>query len=299
MALMEKPTSEITLWPPLKYKVAHRVTSVDNWWKVAERYGIADPWTLIYFNFATDNPLYVNYYLYKLVGCRTETQDHKNFRFSSADTPGMIYIPPDGWKPPGALDPDSELARRAVLNVLSDPTLARVSFVYKGYSVGWPMFIGVANRIIDRRIAVRFDQTKVDKGEAEYGPLENTIFIGFKEASGTSRRAIIVHECVHAGLDVKKASGLIVREAECAAYIAQAWYASEREPGLVLGDPSDAENQTWQQQIFDVSHQIAKGLKEGKSLGSLGLEVSALESAILHEPKYASTHTHPSGYDGV
>ena len=130
MAQTDTPKPEITFWPPRDYAVAHKVKSEENWWKLAELYGRADPWDIIRFNFLTDNPLYVNYYLYKYVGCRKETQDHNNYRFSTDDSPGFIYIPREDWRPPGALDPESEIARRTVLSVLAGANLAAVSFSY-------------------------------------------------------------------------------------------------------------------------------------------------------------------------
>jgi hypothetical protein len=38
--------------------------------------------------------------LYHKVGCRSSTRDGKNYRFSSADSPGIVYLPSIGVTPP-------------------------------------------------------------------------------------------------------------------------------------------------------------------------------------------------------
>ena len=48
---------------------------------------------LAFFNFRTRNPPEINWYLYNKVGCRRVTHDGKNYMFSSADQPGVIYLP--------------------------------------------------------------------------------------------------------------------------------------------------------------------------------------------------------------
>jgi hypothetical protein len=48
---------------------------------------------LAFFNFRTRNPPEINWYLFNKVGCRKVTHDGKNYMFSSADQPGIIYLP--------------------------------------------------------------------------------------------------------------------------------------------------------------------------------------------------------------
>ena len=49
---------------------------------------------LIYFNFMTDNPDEVNWYLRRHVGCEKISPSGNNWMFSRRATPGYIYIPP-------------------------------------------------------------------------------------------------------------------------------------------------------------------------------------------------------------
>jgi hypothetical protein len=49
---------------------------------------------LIDFNFRTTNPAEVNWYLHYHVGCNQPSHDGYNWKFSSKDKPGIIYLPP-------------------------------------------------------------------------------------------------------------------------------------------------------------------------------------------------------------
>ena len=64
----------------------------DNWGSIASANRV-DVGALITFNFKTSNPDEINWYLREKVGCRMEAPDHDNYRFSSRDVPGIIYIP--------------------------------------------------------------------------------------------------------------------------------------------------------------------------------------------------------------
>src|SRR5690606_19675467 len=77
-----------------KYKVTDR----DSWISLAREKGM-QPWELIRYNYpglpvnqqqaATE----VNWYLQEYVGCKKLTVDRKNYCFSSAATPGEIWLP--------------------------------------------------------------------------------------------------------------------------------------------------------------------------------------------------------------
>ena len=305
MVLVKPPAKPLVSWPPIGHVKAHPIKDKENWWRLADRYHRKDPWDIIKFNFATDDPKEVNWFLQELVGC-TKSKDGLNYSFSSSDKPGLVYIPPDTWKPSagpikpspppppgGPLTPEDEVARRSVLNVLADPKLSRIDFTYRSYRVNWRLLIAVANRIIDRIIDVRYDSTLKNAAEYDYG--DDVMFLRFKSGLSETQRALVVHEAVHAGLDVKKAGDLDGSEAEAAAYLAQAIYAMAIfPPGDVLID-SDA----FMQAIFDRAWHVAEQLAAGKKFSELSLEMYALESAVASSPKYKKTAGKPSGYDGV
>jgi hypothetical protein len=82
----------------------YRVATGDGWYALAERPDVKSSGMtandLCYFNFKTRSPSEINWYLYHKVGCRMSTRDGKNYMFSAADQPGIIYLPKPGAPPP-------------------------------------------------------------------------------------------------------------------------------------------------------------------------------------------------------
>jgi hypothetical protein len=93
MALEKKPKKIV----PADYvpfgSFPYAVRDADNWWAVASRFKV-DVHYLIWFNFRTNVPEEVNWYLRERVGCTRTTADGKNFVFCGADRKkGVIHIP--------------------------------------------------------------------------------------------------------------------------------------------------------------------------------------------------------------
>lgn len=72
--------------------IPRRVRDGDDWARIAAQCGMSVN-ELIEFNFDTTDPYEVNYYLRVNVGCKKPTRDGNNWMFSSADKPGLIYLP--------------------------------------------------------------------------------------------------------------------------------------------------------------------------------------------------------------
>jgi len=86
------PVNKRGLWPPKNSKPYH-VRDNDDWWTVALWNNI-DVWDLIQFNFQTQVPEEVNWYLRELVGCKVSTDGGRNYSFRGADpAKGTIYLP--------------------------------------------------------------------------------------------------------------------------------------------------------------------------------------------------------------
>ncbi len=81
---------------PVAYRpagsVSYHVIDGDSWASLAAARSV-DPWWLIQYNFETRDPAEVNWYLQNRVGCKKTTLDGRNFEFSSAAKPGIIYLP--------------------------------------------------------------------------------------------------------------------------------------------------------------------------------------------------------------
>jgi hypothetical protein len=65
----------------------------EDWRSVARKFAV-DVKDLIFFNFLTNNPDEVNWYLSKYVGCTKISPSGNNWMFSNSANPGIIYIPP-------------------------------------------------------------------------------------------------------------------------------------------------------------------------------------------------------------
>lgn len=102
---MEKPVLRYPLgvdWRPpmsIPYRVKgsndkKEIAKRDTWISVARQHTL-DVDKLIWFNFQTEDPDEVNWYLRRNVGCNVPTPDGRNWMFSDSATPGIIYLPID------------------------------------------------------------------------------------------------------------------------------------------------------------------------------------------------------------
>jgi hypothetical protein len=90
--VMQAPRNPLPKGYIPKGAVPYKVTDHDSWAGLAKRHGV-DVWWLIKYNFETRDPDIVNWYLKNVTGCRTTTPDGHNWKFSSKDSPGTIYVP--------------------------------------------------------------------------------------------------------------------------------------------------------------------------------------------------------------
>lgn len=99
MPIEKKPTHPL----PPRYRpadgTAYQVKTGDSLQTVARGYGISEE-DLENYNFKTVNPAEINWYLRRNVGCVQATHDQKNWMFTSAARPGIIYLPPKQWHRP-------------------------------------------------------------------------------------------------------------------------------------------------------------------------------------------------------
>jgi hypothetical protein len=247
MPLTKKPNTVAT--PPADYASAHRVVDGDNWWTLRDRYGLKDVWDIIAYNFNTYDPKEVNWYLANKVGCVLTTADGKNYRFSSAASPGVIYIPKATWKADGKLgkmpsggdgpapgenaggsaDPDAPLTdddlrskASAVSTVRAAATLM-LEFVvpFSNYLVTKGKFQKVHTYLEEEYIRTRH-RPALGK-YAKYFIDGNEMHLGFREMGTAEQSGLIVHEAVHAMMDID-AQPIIDKHSEAAAYIAQMYY---------------------------------------------------------------------------
>ena len=196
---------------------------------MAWSWGLLDVWDLIYFNFGTDDPREVNWYMHHYVGC-WKSNDGKNFSFMDAD-PGLVYIPPLRYRRPAIEVADALDAKSAHF-----PYIA-----YKHIHIDRTYLLCISRYIRSRRIKVRFAATLGPDIAAVYH--DNTIWLGGHAfTSGMSLELTLVHEATHAILDLQKAS-FYRWEHELIAFLAEAWCKLSggfRERPLVIPDKAVA-----------------------------------------------------------
>lgn len=285
--LKSAPTSPAKFPPPIPAK-QQKVKTGDSWFTLASQHSRSDPWDIIEFNFRTRDPREVNWYLEYYVGC-TKSSDGKNYSFDSSDSPGVVYIPPTSW------NPSADLAlRRVVTGALSGPVINRISVSHAGQHITGRSLVLVANRVIDREIGVVVD-AKLGAGSAEYNSGTDTFHLGFSSAASVTRKGLIVHEAVHAALDLHAASGMTIAQSESLAYVVQSFYVREH-----TADP-DAERLTDPHPLKDKVYEIAWDMAGMLARGSqpATLHWNALDSAVRRDPRYKKNAANTANFDGI
>ena len=274
--------------PPLASK-EYKVRSGDNWWNLASKYSRSDPWDIIEFNFRTRDPREVNWYLEFYVGCTSPASDGYNYRFDSADTPGIIYVPPTSWTPSVDL-----FLRRQVVGALSGPVTARLNVNHAGYLITGHTLAVIANRVIDGEVGVVYDP-KVGSGSAEYDSGTDTFHLGFAQATSKTKKGLIVHKAVHAALDLKVASTITIAESESLAYVVQCYYVR-----AYAADPTIerlTSSNPLKDKVYEIAWDMAAHLEKGKQPSSV--EWLALDHAVRRHPTYKKTAGKKAGFDGI
>lgn len=285
--LKSTPFRRATFPPPFPRR-EHKVQTGESWVSLASTNGRSDPWDIIEYNFNTRDPREVNWYLEKYVGCTTSSDD-KNYSFATSDSPGKIYIPHRSWTPNTDLD-----LRRLVTSALADNVVSRVNVFHAGHTISVRSLHSIANRVIDREIGV-VRNAKLKEHQAEYVPGTNTFHLGFDSAPSRERKGLIVHEAVHAALDMQKASGMLISEAESFAYVVQCFYVREYQKHIDnsrLTDPVVAKDK-----VYELAWEMAATLAKGTQPDFYAWH--ELDKAVCEHPDYKKNAGDFAEYDGI
>jgi hypothetical protein len=208
------------------------VTSADNWWSLQKQFSRKDVWDIILYNFNTKNAEEVNWYLHNKIGCTLVTPDHSNFRFGFGDPkdptkeipppggkPLKIFIPHPKWNPPTSTDDRLRLEVIRVIRGVSGMNVAVGTDSIAGHE-----FDELANKIAGNEITVRHTPSLSVIGSyssiAANGRPPNLMEFRFAFPTTEEERALIVHEAVHAAMDVRK-EPMTTAESEALAFVAQ------------------------------------------------------------------------------
>jgi hypothetical protein len=200
----KKPVRIIPNWPP-SGAIAARIANNGNFWTHARSVGLENPWDLIIFNFQTEDPLEVNWYLQKAVGCWL-VGPAGNFDFQDALTndgkDGLIYIPRNGWRPPASFKKGSGAGtfimgvRHSVAAILRDLSVKMPTIAY-GATVMRPQdYRTIADLIDTNVVSIEIDPGLV--GNGGYSPEDKAIILKHMPRIGNAKHAAsIANEAVH------------------------------------------------------------------------------------------------------
>jgi hypothetical protein len=291
-ANVRKPRTLRTPWPPTEDLLkVQSVTQADNWQSLKTQFKRCDAWDIIYYNFATYNPEEVNWYLREWIGCHDLSHDGENFRFGLLPNgqPMKIYIPVDDWLPPG---PEQAKTKKMAIQILREVTAATLAFKAGPLELKRYDLLSVASAIEHERIRVVHRPCLGHFSQYDGWPKHNRLLLSFGGAPDLGMRALMVHEAVHAAMDIR-AVPQTMQQAEALSYIAQALYS--RRNGYDLGNaipvPSfqvDPVNYVPWRELYKFAGSIAADIDNGNPVDNLdliGLGISiTMAPSYWHEP---------------
>lgn len=240
--ITKKPLHPVP-FPPTNHLRAYRVRDGDNWWTLQKLFGLRDAWSLIRYNFATSDPAEVNWYLREYLGCTKTTPDGKNYCFSTAAKPGLLYLPRHNYKhgvgggggtgggtcdeAPEQVPAKDEAAERTVLWALGLPALSAIRFDINGFQVHPADYERVRRLIRQGEIVVAHNPSLGQN--AAYAPTTDSIYVGARANHTPAALSVIIHEATHAAFD---AAAVHVNDgvSEMIAYVAQMLFIMTRNP---------------------------------------------------------------------
>ncbi|MBL8214458.1 MAG: hypothetical protein JNK87_27295, partial [Bryobacterales bacterium] len=183
------------------------------------------------------------------------------------------------------------------VNILRGQAASWINFSYRGTTVKAGDFTAVATALEKNKIYMDIDNYKYRNG-AEYWPANTTIngckvtgrFVfgmGSSDLSRVESKALLIHEAVHAALDMRSQSSITVLRSECVAYIAQQlWHKAVTTEWLPDAGHKFKHAATCAGYFWD-----AKQPAEGDML--------MLEAAIMGDKEYGwKVAWEKTGYDG-
>lgn len=178
-----------------------------------------------------------------------------------------------------------------VIRVLSGPEVGRISFALGGTSINKAaIYTPVSTAIQSGKISV-----VQSKNPTIYSSTSNTLSLNAKEAiAGADMEALIVHECTHAGCDLRKAS-LTVNYSEAVAFVAQClffYYKNEKVLKSGSADPTFADS------ILKEAWKVAMKVKNPSAVALSVADVQPLLNAIASHKYYKNTYSKQMIYDG-
>jgi hypothetical protein len=182
-----------------------------------------------------------------------------------------------------------------VANILTGSEIQKInSFTFYGKHFTPTTFANIKSMIEAGFIKVVHDEKKV--GMAEYDYASNTMYLGFKTTSELTKKALVVHEAVHAVYDMVKMK-MSVADSESIAYIVQCQYARANSAS---SDPNDRlfSSDKKKDKVFEIGWRIAGKLLGKDSSPLTDEDYRAMREAVSEHPYYAAKAAGDAGFNG-
>lgn len=186
--------------------------------------------------------------------------------------------------------------KRLVTHAFAGHELTRLNVNRLGFNLNSHVLAKVAGAVIDDLIQVKHDPS-MEPGDAEYDSQADAFKFGFRGATTPSQRALIVHEAVHAAMDMQPVKGLIKSQSEAIAYVAQCYYMYLHSP-----DPKEqilltTSKEPQDQEVYRLAWYIADKLHEDQEVKDI--EWTALETTFYRHSEYAEDASTACIFNGL
>lgn len=190
----------------------------------------------------------------------------------------------------------SLMAKMTVLTTLGEPAIKSIKFDFRQHKITPDCFAQVRKAIDDGRIVVAINPKLGVTGTYDSG--SNCLELVDGTSLHMERKALIVHECLHAWFDLKLVKNMTVKTSEAAAHLAQCIYARKKVgEAIAVSDRLQGSNPA-KDHVFDLAWTLAgKVINSGKS--PTQAEVDDLEDAIAKCPSYKSEAKDIAQWNGV
>lgn len=187
-------------------------------------------------------------------------------------------------------------ARINVEVTLADPAIKKIVFDQGGMSVRPSCFAEVAKAITGGRIKVVVVKNLSTTGV--YDAAVDRIELKSAEVTSVTRKALIVHECLHAWMDIAAIKNMKVKTSEAAAYLAQCIFARAK-----ASDPKDEEIRLYSEddkmdKVFAKAWSMA-GEVVLNNANPAASDFTALEGLVEATKKYSHEANSNAKWNGV
>jgi hypothetical protein len=178
-----------------------------------------------------------------------------------------------------------------VANVVTSSEAQKIKpFTFNGIWFGPAVFQNIKNLMDEGVIKAEYDESKLGLAEYDYG--NNTLYLGFTQATELTQKALVIHEVVHAVYDMVKLK-MSVATSESLAYIVQCQYAKANNP-----NPNKRLEGTTpaRDYVFKLAWIIAGKILAGNS--PTAEECNNMREAVSKHPLYMSKSAADAGFNG-